>query len=55
MTKEELDRCSTCDRNAVVSNGLSAASAAQLKDRTGEQIVSEDPDAQEVTREKAEN
>lgn len=55
VTKEELDRCSTCDRNAVVSNGLSAASAAQLKDRTGEQIVSEDPDAQEVTREKAEN
>jgi MoaA/NifB/PqqE/SkfB family radical SAM enzyme len=42
VTKEQLDRCSTCDFNAVVNNGLSAASQEQLKDKTGEQIVAED-------------
>ena len=42
VTKEQLDRCSTCDFNAVVNNGLSAASQEQLRDKTGEQIVAED-------------
>ena len=42
VTKEQLDRCSTCDFNAVVNNGLSEASMEQLKDKTGEQIVAED-------------
>ncbi|WP_027206123.1 radical SAM protein [Butyrivibrio fibrisolvens] len=42
VTKEQLDRCSTCDFNAVVNNGLSAASQEQLREKTGEQIVAED-------------
>ena len=42
VTKEQLDRCSTCDLNAVVNNGLSAASQEQLKNRSGEEIVAED-------------
>lgn len=41
-TKEQLDRCSTCDLHAVVNNGLSAASQEQLKNRSGEEIVAED-------------
>ena len=46
VSKEELDRCSTCDRNAVISNGLSDASMEQLKGKTGEEIVMEDIAAQ---------
>lgn len=42
VTKEELDRCSTCDLTACVNNGLSAESLEQLKDRTGEEIVDAD-------------
>ncbi len=42
VTKEQLDRCSTCDLHAVVNNGLSAASQEQLKNRSGEEIVAED-------------
>ena len=42
VTKEQLDCCSTCDLNAVVNNGLSAASQEQLKNRSGEEIVAED-------------
>ncbi len=42
VTKEQLDKCSTCDFNAVINNGLSEASQQQLKDKTGEQIVAED-------------
>jgi hypothetical protein len=42
VTKEELDKCSTCDMCAVVNNGLSAESQAQLKDKTGEEIVDAD-------------
>lgn len=42
VTKEELDACSTCDMKACVNNGLSAASNAQLRSRTGEEIVAED-------------
>ena len=40
--KEELDKCSTCDMNCVVKDGLSKASKAQLKNKTGEEIVTED-------------
>ena len=47
VTKEELDACSTCDMNCVVNNGLSEASQAQLKDKSGEEIVSEDLKRQE--------
>ena len=42
VTKEELDRCSTCDMNAKINNGLSEASMEQLKDKTGEEIVDAD-------------
>lgn len=42
ITAEELDKCSTCDRCAVVNNGLSEASKEQLVGRTGEEIVNAD-------------
>ena len=46
VSKAELDACSTCDLRGEICNGLSAASQAQLKDRSGEEIVRDDPDAQ---------
>lgn len=42
VTKEELDKCSTCDLNCVVNDGLSKKSRAQLKNKTGEEIVDAD-------------
>ena len=42
VTKEYLDNCSTCDMCAVVNDGLSEASKAQLVERTGEEIVDAD-------------
>ena len=42
VSKEELDKCSTCDMCAVVNNGLSEASKEQLKYKTGEEIVDAD-------------
>lgn len=42
VTKEMLDKCSTCDMHAVVNNGLSEASKEQLKDKSGEEIVDVD-------------
>lgn len=42
ITKEELDKCSTCDMHAKINNGLSEASMEQLKGKTGEEIVDED-------------
>ena len=42
VTKEELDKCSTCDMNCVINNGLSEASKEQLKHKTGEEIVDAD-------------
>ena len=42
VTKEQLDKCSTCDYNAKINNGLSEASMEQLKNKTGEEIVNED-------------
>ncbi|WP_050642762.1 MULTISPECIES: radical SAM protein [Clostridia] len=42
VTKEELDKYSTCDMCATVNNGLSESSMEQLKDRTGEEIVDAD-------------
>ena len=42
VTKEMLDKCSTCDMHAVVNNGLSEASKEQLKDKSGEEIVDAD-------------
>ena len=46
VSKEDLDKCSTCDMCATVNNGLSAASMEQLKDKTGEEIVDADIAAQ---------
>ena len=48
VTKEELDKLSTCDMNAVINNGLSTASMEQLKNKTGEEIVDEDINAQNL-------
>jgi hypothetical protein len=42
VTKDELDKLSTCDLNAVINDGLSDASKEQLKYKTGEEIVDED-------------
>lgn len=42
VAKEELDKCSTCDMNCVINNGLSEASKEQLKHKTGEEIVDAD-------------
>lgn len=42
VTKEELDKCSTCDMFATINDGLSVASKEQLKNKKGEEIVNED-------------
>lgn len=42
VTKEMLDKCSTCDMHAVINNGLSEASKEQLKNKSGEEIVDAD-------------
>lgn len=46
VTKEELDKFSTCDICVVVNDGLSKASKAQLVGKTGEEIVDADVAAQ---------
>ena len=48
VTKEDLDKCSTCDMNCVINNGLSEASKEQLKHKTGEEIVDADIAAQQM-------
>ena len=42
VTKEELDKCSTCDMKCVANDGLSDKSKEALKNKTGEEIVDED-------------
>ena len=42
VTKEQLDKLSTCDLNAVVNNGLSDDSKEALKGKRGEDIVNAD-------------
>lgn len=42
VTKEDLDKLSTCDMNAVINDGLSEASKDALKGTTGEAIVDAD-------------
>ena len=42
VTKEELDKLSTCDFNATVNDGLSSASKSALVGTTGEAIVDAD-------------
>ena len=34
VTKEELDKCSTCNVNCEINNGLSEASMEQMKNET---------------------
>ena len=46
ITKEELDKLSTCDLNATIDNGLSDISKEQLKNKTGEELVKEDIEKQ---------
>ncbi len=46
VTKEELDACSTCDMNCMVSDGLSKNSKAALINKSGEEIVNADLAAQ---------
>ena len=50
VTKEDLDKCSTCDMNCVINNGLSEASKEQLKHKTGEEIVDADIENQMKTK-----
>ena len=52
ISKEELDKCTTCDMCAVINNGLSEESMEQLKNRTGEEIVNADIAAQIETQKK---
>ncbi|MGN0524142.1 MAG: radical SAM/SPASM domain-containing protein [Eubacterium sp.] len=47
VTKEELDRLSTCDLNATADDGLSEASKIALEGTTGEAIVDADIAQQE--------
>ena len=42
VSKEDLDKLSTCDMNCVINNGLSSASNEQLKTMSGEEIVNAD-------------
>ena len=42
VSKEDLDKLSTCDMNCVINNGLSSASNEQLKTMSGEEIVNQD-------------
>lgn len=51
VTKEDLDKLSTCDVNATVDNGLSKASKEQLKTKSGEEIVDADIERQMKNKE----
>ena len=42
VTKEELDKCSTCDLSCPVNDGLSDKSREILKDMTGEEFVKQE-------------
>ena len=42
VQKEDLDKCSTCDITATVNDGLSKESKEQLKEMSGEEIVTRD-------------
>ena len=54
VTKEELDKCSTCDMCATINNGLSADSKEALKGKRGEDIVNADVASQGYEATKAE-
>ena len=46
ITKEDLDKLSTCDVNAIINNGLSDDSKEALKGKRGEDIVNADVESQ---------
>ena len=46
VTKEDLDKLSTCDVNATINNGLSDNSKEALKGKRGEDIVNADVESQ---------
>ena len=46
VTKEQLDKLSTCDLSCLTDNGLSNASKEMLKNKTGEEYVKEDLERQ---------
>lgn len=46
VTKEQLDKLSTCDFDAVINDGLSEISKEQLKTMSGEDIVNADVKSQ---------
>ena len=50
VTKEELDKLSTCDINGEISDGLSEKSRQQLINKTGEEIVDADIKAQNIRK-----
>ena len=54
VTKEELDKCSTCDMCVTINNGLSADSKEALKGKRGEDIVNADVASQGYEATKAE-
>lgn len=54
VTKEQLDRCSTCDLHADINNGLSDVSKEALRGRRGEDIVNDDVAGQGYEATKAE-
>jgi hypothetical protein len=54
VTKDDLDKLSTCDVNAVINNGLSADSKEALKGKRGEDIVNADVASQGYEATKAE-
>ena len=50
VTKEELDKLSTCDINGEIGDGLSEKSRQQLINKTGEEIVDADIKAQNIRK-----
>lgn len=46
VSKEDLDKLSTCDMHCMVNNGLSDASNEQLRTMSGEDIVNKDVSSQ---------
>ena len=54
VSKEDLDKLSTCDVNAVINNGLSDDSKEALKGKRGEDIVNADVASQGYEATKAE-
>ena len=48
VTTEELDACSTCDKDCIANDGLSASSKEALNNISGEEFVEKDLASQEL-------